>query len=259
MKGIEKYVRKVSRVGLFFLVVLTTVSLKPIYAEEEYHVIVTLQAPEPTSFGGFGYETALFEDGIVIGEWTGDIGDIKSAGRAYIYNTGWELITILQAPATIEKENFGREIDVVGDVIVVGCSRSNIDDIHEAGRGYLFDSEGTTLAVLQSPDPGNFGWYGAEVALGLDCILVAELGGSEQGFYYPGCVYVYDYEGALIRNVTSPMMKSEGFFGRSLAASDEYILVGETGRSDPIDMCSVYVYDYDWHLVTILQSAFRRQ
>ena len=238
MKGIEKYVRKVSRVGLFFLVVLTTVSLKPIYAEEEYHVIVTLQAPEPTSFGGYGYETAFFEDGIVIGEWTGDI---------------------LQAPAIIEKENFGREIDVVGDVIVVGCSRSNIDDIHEAGRGYLFDSEGTTLAVLQSPDPGNFGWYGAEVALGLDCILVAELGGSEQGFYYPGCVYVYDYEGALIRNVTSPMMKSEGFFGRSLAASDEYILVGETGRSDPIDMCSVYVYDYDWHLVTILQSPDQQE
>jgi hypothetical protein len=245
--------KKSSKLILIILIVLSTVPVIPIRADEEYHVIITLQAPEPTSFGGYGYETALFNEGIVIGEWTGDIGEIKSAGRAYIYDTGWELTSILQAPTPKEKENFGRDVNALDDIIVVGCSRSNIDDLHEAGKVYMFDTEGTILTTLQSPDPGNFGWFGAEVALSGDNILVAELGGTEQGFIYPGSVYVYSYEGALIRNITSPMMKSEGFFGRSLAASDEYILVGETGRSDPVDIGSVYVYDYDWELVTTLQ------
>jgi len=240
----------------FLLLCIITSLILHVEADEEYNVIVTLQAPEPTSFGGYGSETALFEEGIGIGEWTGDIGDISSAGRAYIYNTDWELISILQVPTPKETENFGRSVDVLGDIIVVGCSTANVEDIREAGKVYVFDSEGTPLTVLQSPDPKAVGFFGIEIALSKDSILVAEPGGQEQGIPYPGSVYEYSYEGALIRNVTSPFMKPEGVFGASLAANDEYILVGEPGKictGHPLDIGSVYVYDYDWNLVTTLQ------
>ena len=245
------------KIGLVLLIVSSTVLVIPIRAEEEYHVIKTIQAPEPTWFGGFGLETAFFEDGIVIGEWQGDVGGISSAGRAYIYDTDWDLISILQIPTPRETEHFGRDIDALGDIIVVGCPGFNIDDLRDAGRLYVFNTDGTPLTVLQSPDPMEWGVFGTEVALGKDVILVAELGGMEQGFIHSGSVYEYTHEGVLIRNVTSPEMKPEGRFGQSLVADDNYILVGEPGQiadGRPVDIGSVYVYDYDWNLVTTLQS-----
>ena len=244
------------RLGLIILIVFATVPVIPIRAEEECHVIVTLQAPEPTFFGGYGLETALFEDGIVIGEWTGDIGELESAGRAYIYDSGWELTSILQDPTPKEDTHFGRDVDVLGDIIIVSSQLENIEDIRDAGKTYVFDTKGTPLTILQSPDPMEWGTFGAEVALGRDIILVAELGGIEQGFIHPGSVYVYTYEGILLRNETSPVMKPEGSFGKSLAANDENILVGEPGQIDdgrPLDLGSVYVYDYDWNLVATLR------
>ncbi|MBA7674366.1 hypothetical protein ES703_82580 [subsurface metagenome] len=143
-----------------------------------------------------------------------------------------------------------------GDLVVVGCASANVDDIREAGKVYAFGTEGTPLTILQSPDPMARGFFGTEVALSRDSILVAEPGGMEQGFIHPGSVYEYSYKGVLIRNITSPSMISEGCFGQSLAANDEYILVGEPGQildNRPIDIGSVYVYDYDWNLVTTLQ------
>ena len=244
------------RIGLIFLIVSSIVLVVSIQAEEEYPVILTLQAPEPTFFGGYGLETALFEDGIVIGEWTGDVGDISSAGRAYIYNKDWDLTSILRAPTPKETENFGRDVDVTDDIIVVGCGSANIGDIEEAGKVYVFDIDGTLLTFLQSPDPKAKGDFGNEVSIYSDGILVAEIGGMEHGFIHPGCVYVYTHEGVYLRNVTSPAMKPEGCFGQSLITNDEYIVVGEPGTigsNRPIDHPSVYVYDYDWNLVATIQ------
>jgi hypothetical protein len=253
-----KFSRKSMRLGFIILIVLTTILVIHIRAEEEYHVIQTLQAPEPTMFGGYGLETALFEDGIVIGEWTGDVGDIRSAGRAYIYDTDWELASILQVPTPKETENFGRDVDVLDDIIVVGCGAANIGDIEEAGKVYVFDTDGSLLTSIQSPDPKAKGDFGNEVSIYGDGILVAEIGGMEQGLMHPGCVYEYTHEGVFVRNVTSPDMKPEGCFGQSLIANAEFILVGEPGTigsNRPIDHPSVYVYDYDWNLVTTIQPS----
>ncbi len=247
---------KSKHTGLIILIFLATILVVPIRAEEGYQVIITLQAPEPAFFGGYGLQTALFEDGIAIGEYTGDIGSINSAGRAYIYDLDWNIISILHAPIPKVEMQFGRNVDALGDIVVVGCSRFDMEDIREAGKVFVFDSEGTLLTILQSPDPMDLGFFGSEVALSRNRILVAELGGTEQGFIHPGSVYAYTHEGVLIRNVTSPSMISEGCFGKSLAANDEYILVGEPGQMGdgrPLDIGSVYVYDYDWNLVTTLQ------
>ncbi|MBA7612826.1 hypothetical protein ES703_20067 [subsurface metagenome] len=248
---------KSKHAGVIILIFLATILVVPIHAEDEYHVIVTLQAPEPTSFGGFGLETALFEDGIVIGVFTGDIGEISTAGRAYIYDTDWGLTSTLQAPTPKQTESFGRNVDVLGDLVIISNCAENVGDLREAGKVYVFDSEGTPLTILQSPDPMAFGWFGSEIALSRDSILVAEIGCMEQGFLYAGSVYEYTYEGVYLRNVTSPAMKSEGCFGKSLIANEEFILVGEPGQQGnwrPVDIGSVYVYDHDWNLVTILQS-----
>jgi hypothetical protein len=243
--------------GFSLVLIITALVALPILADEGWHVTVTLQAPEPTSSGQFGHETELIKDGIVIGEWISDVEGIGSAGRAYIYDTDWKLKKTLQAPTPKETENFGRELDALGDIIVVGSPSANVGDARMAGKAYVFDSEGTFLTNLQSPDPMSQGAFGKGVAIGRDNILVAEIGGVVEGLLNAGSVHVYSHEGVLIRSVTSPEMKSEGRFGRSMAVNDEFILVGEPGtpeRGCPVDEGSVYVYDHDWNLVTTLHS-----
>jgi hypothetical protein len=244
-------------VVLITLCIVASLLNSPVRADEEYHVIATLQAPEPTSFGGYGLETALFEDGLVIGVFTGDVGEISTAGRAYIYDTDWGLTSTLQALTPEQTESFGRNVDVLGDLVIISNCFENVEDLREAGKAYVFNTDGTLLTILQSPDPMAYGWFGSEIALSRNSILVAEIGGMEQGFLHSGSVYEYTYEGVYLRNVTSPAMKPEGCFGKSLIANEEFILVGEPGLEGdnrPVDIGSVYVYDHDWNLVTTLQS-----
>lgn len=254
---------KRTHAGFSLVLIIAALIVLPTLADEEWHVTVTLQAPEPTSSGEFGHETAFFNDGIVIGEWISNVEGIGSAGRAYIYDKDWKLAKILLAPTPKDTENFGRELDAVGDIIVVGSPSANVEDTLEfAGKAYVFNSEGTFLTVLQSPEPKSQGAFGKGVAISRDSILVAEIGGIVEGVLNAGSIHVYSHEGVLIRSVTSPQMKPVGCFGRSMATNDEFIIVGEAGTPESgrsLDEGSVHVYDHDWNLVKTLHSPDQQE
>ena len=241
---------------LFFI--LITLGVIPIQAKDEYNVIVTLQAPEPVSSGRFGIETRLFEGGLVVGVYQADVDDQISAGKAYIYDTNWNLITPLQSPTPHEGEAFGRQVDAYGDKLVIGNPRSNTEGVQESGLTYLFDADGAFILEIKAPFIGLYQKYGSEVTISKDIILVTEIGGIVDGVPHAGLVHAYDHEGNHIQNLTSPSIKPEGTFGWSMAASDEYILVGEPGyipQSLIPEVCSVYVFDYDWNHVATLNAA----
>jgi hypothetical protein len=57
--------------------------------------------------------------------------------------------------------------------------------------------------------------------------------------------------------LTSPSPVPEAFFGQSIEISDDFIIVGESGSYSmgrPLVTGSVYLFDYDWNLVTTLQA-----
>lgn len=247
---------KSEHAGLIVLIFLATIFVVPVRAEDEYQVIVTLQAPEPIASGRFGVETKLFEGGLIIGVYQADVDEITSAGKAYIYDSDWKLKTTLPSPTPGEGEAFGRQVDAFDDKIVIANDRAFVDSSIEAGMVYLFDTDGSPFLELKGPIVGLRQKFGAEVALGKDIILVAEIGGMMEGVIHAGLVHAFDHEGTYIRNLTSPSMKPGGTFGWSIAVSDEYILVGEPGYiplSQIPEICSVYVYDYDWnHVATLI-------
>ena len=253
--------KKLERIRMAFLLLCIIVSLLiiPVRADEAYQVIVTLQAPEPTSSGGFGTETKLFEEGILVGSFKADVDGIASEGQAYFYDSDWNLITTFQSP-TPGRDGFGRQVDAYGDKLVISNVWEMVDDIHSAGKVYLFDTDSSLILELKAPIAGAR-LFGTEVALGKDIILVSEIGAIVEGFSHAGIVQVYDYEGGYIRNLTSPSMKQEGGFGGSIAAGDEYVLVGETGaRALQIpEICSVYVFDYDWNHVATLNAPDKEE
>ena len=245
--------------SIILLCTILSVIIMPVRADEAYQVIVTLQAPEPTPSGGFGTETKLFEEGILVGSFKADVDGIASEGQAYFYDSDWNLITTFQSP-TPGRDGFGRQVDAYGDKLVISNVWEMVDDIHSAGKVYLFDTDSSLILELKAPIAGAR-LFGTEVALGKDIILVSEIGAIVEGFSHAGIVQVYDYEGGYIRNLTSPSMKQEGGFGGSIAAGDEYVLVGETGaRALQIpEICSVHVFDYDWNHVATLNAPDQQE
>jgi len=169
--------------GLIILSILMAIPVSPVLAEEEYHVVATLEPSNPQGFGGYGGDIALSGDLLLIGEWWGNVDEVEDAGRAYLYDADWNLLSTLQAPDPEAGAEFGRSVDLLGDIMVIGCPMAWIENMRRSGKAYVFDSDGSLLLTLQSPDPIPSGNFGIEVALGKDIILVAETGGSVQGVH----------------------------------------------------------------------------
>jgi hypothetical protein len=240
-------------VGLITLCFISSLLLTPVLAVEEYHVIATLQSLEPSGVGWFGSDLALYEGLLLIMEEEADLGDLKSVGLAYIYDSDWNLVATLQAPIPKAQDNF-KSADIWGDTIAIG-SIADVEDIEFAGEVYIFDSEGVLLTTIQSPEPEVEGNFGGELCLYRDILLVAECYRNDQGVMDAGVVHVFNPEGDFLRTIHSPSPINVGLFGSSIDANDEFILVGETGQLDkPKDEGSVHVYDVDYNLVTTLHS-----
>jgi len=243
---------------LILFSILVAISVVPVRAEEEYHVIATLEPSNPQGFGGFGGDIALSGDLLLVGEWWGHVDELGCAGLAYLYDTDWNLLSTLQAPELKLNAKFGYSVDLDGDMMVIGSPFYDAGGLRWAGEAYVFDSDGSLQFTLQSPNPQMQGSFGMEVALVKDLILVAETGGIIQGYAHPGAVNVYDTEGVYLTTFTSPSIKPVGGFGDKLAASEEFILVGEPGTTNRPDVIgNVHVFDYDWNLVTTIQAPER--
>ncbi len=243
---------KGAHVGLIILFILATGLVIPTRADEEYHVIATLQSPVPSDAGWFGYDLALYEDLLLIAEEEADQGDLRSVGRAYIYDSDWNLVATLQAPNPETRDRF-KSADMWGDTIAIGCIM-NVEDIRDAGKVYIFDSEGVLLTTIQSPEPEIDGVFGNELYYNRDTLLVGECWKNDQGVVDAGVVHVFNSEGDFLRTIHSPSPIVTGVFGNSIAANDEFILVGESGGDLPNEEGNVHVYDVDYNLVTTLHS-----
>ena len=62
-------------------------------------------------------------------------------------------VATLNAPEQGERTMFGDQVDIDGDIIVVGEPRATVDDHLRAGRAHIFDTSWNHLAMLQSPIP----------------------------------------------------------------------------------------------------------
>ncbi len=250
-----------SIVVLLFLSILNASIVVPIKAEEEYHLVATLQSPIPHGYSGFGGEAILGDDFLVIGEPGAYFTEDITAGKIFVYDLDWTLITTIQAPIPRSAEEFSYSYEVLGDRILVGNYRARLEDKEHAGEVYLFDTEGSLLVTLQSPNPMADGGFGFEVDLGNDIILVAETGGNIQGVNAPGLVHVFDMEGSHITTLMSPSIKYGGAFGTTIDMNDEFIVISETGSlapHTPLEECTVYIFDYSWNHVATLQSPDRQ-
>jgi hypothetical protein len=242
-------------VGLITLCIIASLLIAPVRADEEYHVIATLQPPIPSNRGFFGFDLALYEDILLVAESYSDVGDLIDARNAYIFDSDWNLVTTIQQPNPEVHDMISNSVDVWGDTLAIQ-NLLTVDDIELAGKVYIFDSEGAPITNIQSPEPEYHADFGAELCLYKDILLVGEPYKKDEGLLWAGVVQVFNSEGDFIRTIHSPSPKSAGAFGSSIDANDDFILISEFGdwTQRPNKNGSVYVYNRKYELIETLHS-----
>jgi len=100
--------------------------------------LLTLHSPNPEANGVYGWGLAIEEDRIVVGEWNADVTPSQYEGRAYVYDTEGNLLQNLTAPDPCPRAAFGMDVDICGDMIVVGEYWATSSELGQAGRVHVF-------------------------------------------------------------------------------------------------------------------------
>ena len=215
----------------------------------------TIQSPTPTLWGFFGVSLCFSGDTIVVGEPYADVEEMSNAGEVHLYDSDGNLLETLQSPEPFSEAKFGSSIDGSEGIFVVGEWYAKVGDTGQAGKAYIFDSDGDLLATLQSPEPQYNAIFGFRVAVSGDIVVVGEYYAEVEGHSKAGRAHIFDTDGNLLATLQSPEPEASARFGRSVDTSGDLILVGEpSANGESIDEGKVYVYDPEGNLLATLSA-----
>jgi len=101
-------------------------------------LMLTLESPTPKSYGEYASSVAVYDDIIVVGEWDAHVNPGQYEGRAYVYDSEGNLLQNLTAPDPCPRAAFGLDLDIYGDVIVVGECWAAAGELGQAGRVQVY-------------------------------------------------------------------------------------------------------------------------
>lgn len=220
----------------------------------EGNLLAILLSPTPDANSRFGGSVAVSGDIVIAGEQNHKVEDILDAGLAHVFDSEGNLMLTLESPEPRIGANFGRSLDISGDIIVVGEVTTIDNDIIGPGSAYLFDTDGNLLTTLKSPDPESKN-FGGHMAIDSDLVVISDSYADVEGNSRVGKVYAFDSDGNLIVTLQSPAPEEMAEFGCSVAVSGNTIVVGEFKADvDAINEGKVYIFDADGNLLKTIQA-----
>ena len=153
-------------------------------------------------------------------------------------------ILTLESPNPENSAWFGYQVKISDNIIVLSEPYANTEDFSDAGKVYVYDTDGTLISTLQSPTPGYGDNFGFRFDLLEDTIIVGET--SDIGdLLWAGRVHVFTTDGTLQYTLQSQEPRKGGVFGGSSIAFDEEVLViSETNAATKPGMAGkVHLYD----------------
>jgi hypothetical protein len=192
----------------------------------------------------FGFSVAIGGDRIVVGALRGSSG----YGSAYIFDLDGNQLAKLTASDGAASDFFGNSVAIGSDRIVVGAYRDDVGANTNQGSVYIFDLDGTQLTKITASDGAKSNQFGNSVAIFSDKIVVGAYGDADNGatFDYSGSVYVFDLDGTQLTKIRASDVAASDFFGISVAAGGNKIVVGSYQDDDNGTASgSVYTYNLD--------------
>lgn len=85
------------------------------------------------------------------------------------------------------------------------------------------------VASIESPTPQAGAMFGSSVSTSEGTVVIGELYATVDGEVRAGKAHIYDYQGNLIKTITSQLPDEEAHFGWSVACHNDIIIIGEPG------------------------------
>jgi hypothetical protein len=219
-----------------------------IYDATNYSATPTKLAPSGLEVNDtFGYSIAATSNQIVVGaRQDSTLG--TNAGAVYVYDaTNLSTTPTKLTPSGLDaSDQFGYSVAAYGNQIVVGAIS---DEVTGSNTGAVYVYDATNLSATPTKlAPTGLGLgdsFGISVAATSNHIVVGANGDDDQGSQ-AGAVYVYDATNlsATPTKLAPSGLEVNDFFGVSVAATSNHIVVGAHGDDDQGNVAgAVYVYD----------------
>lgn len=151
----------------------------------------------------FGKSVAIDGDTIVGGSWLAMVNGEHARGAAYIFekpSTGWanQIYPIARLDASDGHGNsqLGVSVAIEHDTIVVGAFFHNTTTANQ-GAAYIYEkptggwvNSSETVKLLASD--GGAAWFGRDVSISADTVVVGADRATVPGFNRAGAIYVFD-------------------------------------------------------------------
>ncbi len=143
----------------------------------------------------FGCSVALSRDTLIVGAYRADIGSKPDQGSAYVFvlsNGSWLQQQKLVAGDGAAGDNFGNEVAISGDTVIVGAHFADIGANFDQGSAYIFSRTGNSWSQQQkltATDGATDDRFGDSVAISGGTVVVGALyddigANSDQGSAY---------------------------------------------------------------------------
>jgi hypothetical protein len=190
-----------------------------------------LIAPDATPGAEFGRAVAIQGDTAVVGARFAQVGDLTSAGAAYVFRKVWRswfLEAKLTSPTPANEDNFGRAVAIHGDLLVV-TARKEAVNAPEEGAAYVYRRKhGAWVeeAKLTASDLTLGAYFGQSVAIQGNLVVVGSRNANPNG---AGAVYLFSRgrnEWVEAAKLIPPDGKNDDQFGFTVAMAGNLIAVG---------------------------------
>jgi WD40 repeat protein len=202
--------------GLFCLTTL----LPSVNAEVDLTKTIELTSPSPDTSSQYGFSIDATDNIIIIGEPMADSPEEKSVGAIHIYGSQGEFLRSIYSPTPKSGSMFGGSVATNGDLIVVGQYNQVPNSAH------IFNKDGELITSLSPPSDAHR-FFGIDVEITPDLILVGEPYANTERRPWDGFFHVYNHNGEFIQTIYNTDSKSEAFANQIAATSDHIVVRSE--------------------------------
>lgn len=221
---------------------------------EDWNQVARLVADDATANFRIGGALALSGSRVVVGAPMATVAGISRRGATYVFEdtgSGWAQTAKILASDGVANQQFGESVQVSGDRIAVGASRSAVDGSNFAGSAYILDWDGSDwieTAKIIADDAGFNQNFAKSIALDGDRLISSSPQASANGIQYAGAVYVHELQGTSWQQVeklyASDVAENDYLqYGVNVALSGARVAVSATGAPLPDNLTgAVYMY-----------------
>ena len=228
------------------------------------HTLNNPNAYGTSNLDNFGRSVAISGKYAIVGAHRED--DSTDSGKAYIFNvTTGTLVHTLDNPNAYgfsSSDNFGISVAISGNYAIVGAYQEDDAGGTQSGKAYIFNvTTGALVHTLDNPNAydtpagDNFGYA---VAISDNYAIVGAFLEDDAGGTQTGKAYIFNVTtGQLVHTLDNPRSDDDGDnFGRSVAISGNYAIVGAPNDDFSLDVNSGTAYVFNVTTGTLVKTIF---